>query len=79
MMNSRKLKKEMKAAQKKVANIALGYVPGATYRDLYNAIWDAEELLRKVTGTKHKKLVLRAHTTLIDMQWVREQAHAGNI
>lgn len=79
MTNARKVKKQMKAAQALVANIALGYVPGVSYRDLYNAIWDAEVLARKVTQGKNKKLVLRAHNMLIDMQWVREQAHVGNI
>lgn len=73
-MKARELKKQMKAAQKKVADIALGYVPGATYRDLYNAIWDAEELMRKATEINDKKLVLRAHVLLETLQEIRELA-----
>lgn len=78
-MKIKQTKKVIKAAKAKVANIALGYVAGATYRDLYNAIGDAEFVLRQITGRKSPKVVLMAHVGLEQMHEVRTWAHQGKI
>lgn len=78
-MKIKHVKKQVKKVKADVATVALGHIPGTTYRDLYRAIGDAEFVLRQYTESKSPKVVLMAHVGLEEMWEIRGWAHKGLI